>query len=91
MSKISRSTQRVVTSAKNAVGGRGETAALCRSGSFADYTVISLHCLRVYLEKSYRDALDLLSEVPHILADTGLKPDGLHSHSILVIFFIHLR
>ena len=51
MSKISRFTGKVVTLAKNAVGGRGESAATLRGGGFADYAVVSLHCLRIYLEK----------------------------------------
>jgi IS5 family transposase len=87
MSKISRFTQRVVTLAKNAVGGRGEAAAPEGGGGFADYAVVSLHCLRVYLEQSYREALDWLSEMPHILAEIGLKPDELPDHSTLVKWF----
>jgi len=53
MSKISRFMSKAVSVAKNGVGGRGEAA----------YAVVSLHCLRIYLEKSYREALDLLSEI----------------------------
>ncbi len=52
MSKISRYTGKVVTLAKSAVGGRGESAAPQGGGGFADYAVVSLHCLRIYLEKS---------------------------------------
>ena len=62
MSKISRFTSKAVTLAKNAVGGRGEAAAPEGGGGFTEYAVVSLHSLRIYLEKSYRDALDLLSE-----------------------------
>ncbi len=75
MSKISRFTGKVVTLAKSAVGSRGEVAALRGGGGFADYAVVSLHCLRIYLEKSYREALDLLSEMPQILAEIGLDID----------------
>ena len=75
MSKISRFTKKAVQLAKNAVGGRGEVA---------EYAVVSLHCLRVYLEKSYRETLDLLSEMPHILADL---PD----HSALMKAFDRLK
>ncbi len=74
MSKISRFTSKVVQLAKNAVDGRSEVAALEGGGGFAEYAVVSLHCLRVYLEKSYREALDLLSEMPHILGEIGLEP-----------------
>ncbi len=67
MSKTSRFTMKAVTLAQNAVGGRGESAAPDGGGGFADYAVVSLHCLRVYLEKFYRVVLDLLSEMPNIL------------------------
>ena len=50
MSEVSRFTERAVTLAQNAVGGRGKSAATVRSGGFADYAVVSLHCLRVYLK-----------------------------------------
>lgn len=53
MSKISRFTEKVVTLAQNAVDEQGEVAAPKGGGGFADYAVVSLHCLRVYLEKSW--------------------------------------
>jgi IS5 family transposase len=87
MSKISRFTSKAVTLAKNAVGGRGEAAAPEGGGGFADYALVSLHCLRIYLEKSYREALDLLSEMPQILAEIGLEEGDLPDHSTLVKAF----
>ncbi len=90
MSKISRFTGKVVALAKSAVGGRGESATL-RGGGFADYAVVSLHCLRIYLEKSYREALDLLSEMPQILAEIGLLKDDLPDHSTLVKAFDRVK
>ena len=87
MSKISRFTSKAVSVAKNAVGGRGEAAAPEGGGGFADYAVVSLHCLRIYLEKSYREALDLLSEMPQIVAEIGLDPGDLPHHSTLVKAF----
>jgi hypothetical protein len=84
MSKISRFTSKAVQLAKNAVGSRGEVAAPEGGGGFADYAVVSLHCLRIYLEKSYRETLDLLSEMPHILGEIGLEPADLSHHSTLV-------
>jgi len=87
MSKISRFTEKAVRLAKNAVGGRHESAAPEGGGGFADYAVVSLHCLRIYLEKSYREALDLLSEMPQILAEIGLETDDLPDHSTLVKAF----
>jgi len=50
MSKISRFTSKAVTLTKNAVGGRGEAPAPEGGGGFGDYAVVSLHCLRIYLE-----------------------------------------
>jgi len=76
MSKISRFTTKAVTLAKNVVGG-----------GFADYALVSLHCLRIYLNKSYRNALDLLSEMPHILAEISLEEGDLPDHSTLVKAF----
>jgi hypothetical protein len=91
MSKISRFTSKAVQLAKNAVGGRGEVAAPEGGGGFADYAVVSLHCLRVYLEKSYREALDLLSEMAHILGEIGLEPADLPHHSTLVKWFDRIK
>ncbi|AXR79651.1 Transposase, IS5 family [Natrarchaeobaculum sulfurireducens] len=91
MSKISRFTGKVVTLAKSAVGGRGESAAPQGSGGFADYAVVSLHCLRIYLEKSYREVLDLLSEMPQILAEIGLEKTDLPDHSTLLQAFDRIK
>ena len=87
MSKISRFTSKAVTLAKNAVGGRGEVAAPEGGGGFADYALVSLHCLRVYLDESYRNALDLLSEMPQIYGEIGLEEGDLPDHSTLVKAF----
>jgi len=91
MSKISRFTQKAVSLAKNAVGRQGEVAAPEGGGGFADYVVVSLHCLRVYLEKSYRETLDLLSEMPQILAEIGLDAADLPDPSTLVKAFDRLK
>nr|WP_160047966.1 IS5 family transposase [Natrialba sp. INN-245] len=77
--------------AKSAVGGRGEAAAPQGGGGFADYAIVSLHCLRVYLEKSYRESLDLLSEMPQILAEIGLSVADLPHHSTLVKAFDRIK
>ena len=50
----------------------------------ADYAVVSLHGLWVYLEKSYPEALDLPSEILHILAEISLNAADLPDHSTLV-------
>jgi len=91
MSKISRFTKKAVRLAKNAVGGRGEVAAPEGGGGFADYAIVSLHCLRIYLAKPYRDALDLLSEMPQILTEIGLEKADLPDHSTLVKAFDRIK
>jgi len=91
MSKISRFTKKAVQLAKNAVGGRGEVAAPEGGGGFAEYAVVSLHCLRVYLEKSYRETLDLLSEMPQILGEIGRVEADLPDHSTLVKWFDRIK
>jgi IS5 family transposase len=91
MSKISRFATKAVTLAKNAVGSRGESAAPEGGGGFADYAVVSLHCLRVYLEKSYRVSLDLLSEMPNICGEVGLDAADLPDHSTLVKAFDRIK
>jgi len=72
MSKISRFMSKAVQLAKNAVGGRGEVA---------DYTVLSVHFLRIDLEKSYREALNLLSEISYVLGEIGLDAADPSDHS----------
>jgi IS5 family transposase len=77
--KITRFTSKVVQLAKNAVGG------------FADYAVVSLHWLRVYLESSYREALDLLTEMLHTLGEIGYDAADIPHHSTLVNWFDRIR
>lgn len=55
--------------------------------SFADYAVVSLPCLRIHPEKSHREALDLLSEMPHTLAQIGIEEGDLLRHSTLIKAF----
>jgi IS5 family transposase len=76
MSNICRFTSKAVQLVKNVV---------------AEYAVESLHCFRVFLEKSYREALDLLSEMPHILGEIGLEPADLSHHSMLVEWFDRIK
>jgi IS5 family transposase len=46
--------------------------------------VLSLHCLRIFIEKSYRETLDLLSEMPQILEEIGLDAADFLDDSTLV-------
>jgi IS5 family transposase len=79
-------TEQAVVLAQNAVDDRSEAAAP-EGGGFAGYAIVSLHCLRVYLEKSYRETLDLLSEMPQILGEISLDAADLPDHSTLVKAF----
>ncbi len=57
----------------------------------ADYAAVSLHSLWIHLEKSYREALELLSEMPQILDEIGLEASDLPHHSTLVKAFDRLE
>lgn len=50
---------------------------------FADHALISLHCLRIYLDTSYRMTIDLLREMPRIIGSIGLERDDLPHPSTL--------
>ena len=67
----------VVPIAKRVTGDGDESAAPEGGGGFADYAFVSLHCLRVYLDMSYRMTIDLLKEMPQIIGDIGLEADDL--------------
>jgi IS5 family transposase len=81
VSNISRFTSKAVTLAQDIVGGRGEVAAHEGGGGFANYAPRSLHRLWVYLDESYRDALDSLIEMPHILGEICLEAGDLPNHA----------
>jgi len=72
MTKISRFTERCVSIAQRVTGERGESAAPDGGGGFAEYTLVSIHCLRIYLDASYRMTIDLLKEMPQITGEIGL-------------------
>lgn len=50
-----------------------EPAAPAGGGRFAEWTMLAVHCLRVRLGTSYRETVDLLSEMPGVLAELGLE------------------
>jgi len=91
MSKISRFTSNVVQLAKKMLLVSEAKSPPPKGGGFAEYAVVSLHCLRIYLEKSYREALDLLSEMPQILGEIGLEPTDLPDHSTPVKWFDRIK
>ena len=83
MTQISRFIGEVVPVAKRVTGDGDESAAPEGGGGFADYAFVSLHCLRVYLDTSYRMTIDLLKEMPQIIGEIGLEADDLPHPSTL--------
>ena len=72
MTQISRFTEEVVPVIKRVTGVRDESAAPDGGGGFADYALVSLHYLWIYLDTSYRMTIDLLKEMPQITGEIGL-------------------
>ena len=71
-SEFRRFTRLTVTTAKSVVENPGEPADPVRGGGFADWAMLTLHALRIELGKSYRQTIDLLSEMPGVLDEIGL-------------------
>jgi hypothetical protein len=65
-------TRECVAKAKAVVAKPDEPADPVRGGGFAEWTMLTLHALRIELGKSYRQTIDLLSEMPGILAEIGV-------------------
>jgi hypothetical protein len=84
---ISRFTERCVWIAKRVADDTDEPAAPDGGGGFADYAMIPLHCLRIYLDTSYRMTIDLLKEMPRICREIGLEPADLPHYSTLCLAF----
>ena len=83
MIQISRFTERCVLVAQRVTGDGDESAAPDGGGGFADYAYVSLHCLRIYLDTSYRMTIDLLKEMPQITGEIGLDAADLPAPSTL--------
>ncbi|MFV8836755.1 IS5/IS1182 family transposase, partial [Aquisalimonas sp. APHAB1-3] len=83
MTQISRFIGQVAPVAKNVTGDGEESTAPEGGGGFADYALVSLHCLRIYLGTSYRMTIDLLKEMPQIIGEIGLNAADLPSPSTL--------
>lgn len=77
--KLARFTRRVVSLAKKAVGGETEPPVQKGEGGYADWVIVGLHGLREYLGHPYRRLLDVLHEMPGIVAifdlSVGELPD----------------
>ncbi len=83
MTQISRFTEEVVPVAERVTGDGDESAVPDGGGGFADYALVSLHCLRIYLDTSYRMTIDLLKEMPQITREIGLDAADLPAPSTL--------
>jgi len=78
-----RFTEEFVSLAKSYSDDADEPAAPEGGGRFADYAIISLHGLRIFLEESYEMIIDRLEVMPPILEVVGLEADDLPHPSTL--------
>jgi len=65
-------TRNSVVKAKVIVGNLEEPAILYGVGGFAEWAMFTLQALRIELRKSYRQTIDILSEMPGIFEEIGL-------------------
>jgi hypothetical protein len=84
MTQIFRFIGEIVLIAQRVTGDEGESAAPEGGAGFADYALVSLHCLRIYLDASYQTMVDQLKEIPQIIGETGLSAADLPAPSTLV-------
>ncbi|AWB28524.1 IS5 family transposase [Halococcoides cellulosivorans] len=70
--KLARFTSRVVSLAQKAVVGEPDPAYQAGDGGYADWVIVAIHGLREYLDHPYRRLLDVLHEMPGIVAKLDL-------------------
>ena len=73
----------MVSLAKSYCDDSDETAAPKGGGSFAEYAIISLQRLRIFLDETYKMIIDRLEVIPPILEIIGLEPEDLPYQSTL--------
>ncbi|MEA5408339.1 IS5 family transposase [Haloarculaceae archaeon H-GB2-1] len=76
-SQLARFTSRCVDLSKKAVTGEPAPAVEKGDGGYADWVIVAIHGLREYLDQPYRRLLDILHEMPGIVAKLGLSVDEL--------------
>ena len=81
-------TRATVAKAKAVAADPDEPADPERGGGFAEWAMLTLHALRIELGKSYRVAVDLLSEMPGVLAEIGLT--RLPHYTVLRTWFVRI-
>jgi IS5 family transposase len=74
---LARFTSTCVTLAQKAVAGPPAPAVKRGDGGYANWVIIALHGLREHLGHTYRQLLDVLSEMPRIARLLGLSIDDL--------------
>ena len=76
---------------QSTVGVRDESAAPKGGSGFASYTIVSRHCHRIYQERSYCEALDLLSEMSQTLGKIGYFEADFPDYPMLVKSFDKIK
>lgn len=76
-SKLARFTERCVELSQKAVGSGSKEPLSKGKDGYADWVIVAIHGLREYLDHSYRQLLDVLREMPSIVAKLGLSLDEL--------------
>jgi len=87
MNLTTRFTEEMVSLAQSYSADGNEAAAPEGGGSFAEYAMISLHGLRIFLDETYEMIIDRLEVMPPILDVIGLEPDDLPHPSTLNKWF----
>jgi len=83
MTQISRFAIEIVPIAQRVTDDGDKSAVPGDGGGFADYALVSLHYLPIYLDTSYRMTIDLLKEMPQRTGEIGLSKADLPSPSTL--------
>lgn len=76
-SKLARFTDHCVALSQKAVGNDPKPPLRKGISGYADWVIIAIHGLREYLDLPYRRLLDVLGEMPDIVAKFGLSVDDL--------------
>lgn len=76
-SKLARFTERCVELSQKSVKSDPKEPINKGKDGYADWVIVAIHGLREYLDHSYRQLLDVLQEMPAIVAKLGLSVDEL--------------
>jgi IS5 family transposase len=90
-SNLRRFTKKCVKLAKSIVDDASEPADPRGGGGFAEWAMVSLHCLRLHMEKSYRTSIDYLKEMPRITGEIGLDTTDLPHYTTFCDWFDEIK